>query len=486
MKRILKWGAALLAGLAIFVAFGGLALAQDGDSAAAAEAVRGVDTVWLLVAAMLVFFMQAGFALLESGATRSKNTINILVKNLVDFAFATITFWAVGYAFMFGEGTPWIGLHNFFLAPGWPDVGNVPVMAFWFFQLVFAGTAATIVSGAVAERTKFSAYVIFSIIITAIIYPIFGHWTWGGGWLNDLGFLGTNADGDPYGFLDFAGSTIVHSVGGWAGLMGAIILGPRIGRYNKKGESTPIPGHSLPLMALGVFILWLGWFGFNPGSELAAVGGSADAIALIAANTNLAAAAGALAALVYAWIRTGKPDAAMAFNGVLGGLVAITAPCAFVDPFAAVIIGAIGGVIVPVGITLLDRAKIDDPVGAVPVHLMAGAWGTLAVGLFPFNISQLLAQLIGIVACAIWVSGSSYLLFTILHRTMGLRVSPQEEEHGLDWIEHGSVAYPEAAAAAAAVREVSGSFRAGTFPSAMAAAPAESGPSSDVSGSPAS
>jgi Amt family ammonium transporter len=308
------------------------------------------------------------------------------------------------------------------------------MLAFWFFQLVFAGTAATIVSGGMAERTKFSSYIIVSIIVTAIIYPIFGHWTWGGGWLTKLPF------GD--GFSDFAGSTIVHSVGGWIALVGAMMLGPRIGRF-EGGKSNPIPGHSVPLAALGVFILWIGWYGFNAGSELAAVGGSADAIALIASNTTISAAAGAVGAMMISWMLSGKPNAAVSFNGVIGGLVAITAPCAQANPGQSIIIGLVGGAIVIFGMMALEALKIDDPVSVVPAHLFAGIWGTLAVGLFPFSFEQLLAQIIGIVAAGVWCVGTSYILFATLKATMGLRVSKEEELMGLDYGEHGAVAYPD-------------------------------------------
>jgi Amt family ammonium transporter len=293
-----------------------------------------------------------------------------------------------------------------------------------------------------AERTQFKSYLIYSVVITAFIYPIFGHWVWGGGWLSTLPFGG--------GFLDFAGSTVVHSVGGWAALMGAIVVGPRIGRFSQSGESKPIPGHSLPLMALGVFILWLGWFGFNPGSQLAAASNTdANAIALVAATTNIAAATGALGALLLGWMMKGKPDLSLALNGVIGGLVAITAPCAFVTPGGAAIIGLVGGAVVVLGMALLESLKIDDPVGAVPAHLMAGVWGTLALGLFATDsglfyghgAGQLLAQLIGVGACALWTGGTSFVLFSAIKAITGLRVTAEEEELGLDIGEHGITAY---------------------------------------------
>ena len=410
------------------------------------ELTRGLNTVWVLVASFLVFWMQAGFAFLEAGLTRAKNTTNILFKNVIDFVFASLVFWAIGYAFMFGASAGgWIGTNGFFISSG-EDVAGLPVMAFWFFQLVFAGTAATIVSGAMSERTRFVSYLVYSILITAFIYPIAGHWMWGGGWLATLPFGG--------GFKDFAGSTVVHSIGGWLALMGTLALGPRIGRFAKDGTPKAIPGHSISMATLGVFILWLGWFGFNPGSQLAIHGGNADAVALVAVNTNLAAAAGALVAMILTWaFVTRKPDLGATLNGALAGLVAITAPCAFVTPAASILIGAIGGGIVVYGAILLEKLKIDDPVTAVPVHLMNGIWGTLAVGIFATeggvtgliagNGGQFIAQLIGVLAVGAWCVATGYLLFfVLLKRFVGLRISREEEFKGLDFQEHGSEAYP--------------------------------------------
>jgi Amt family ammonium transporter len=419
------------------------AYAQDPDPIS--ELTRGLNTLWVLITAFLVFWMQAGFALVEAGLTRAKNTTNILFKNLIDFVFATIAFWAFGYAFMYGtSASGWIGTTGFFISGG-DDVVGVPVLAFWFFQLVFAGTAATIVSGAMAERTKFSAYLIYSFFISAIIYPIAGHWVWGAGWLWTLPF--------GAGFRDFAGSTVVHSVGGWLSLVGAIVLGPRIGRFTKSGKSVAIPGHSITLATLGVFILWLGWFGFNPGSQLAIHGGNADAVALVAANTNIAAAAGALAAMIVTWVFVAKkPDLGTTLNGTLAGLVAITAPCAYVTPFHSIIIGAIGGVIVVYGALLLEKLRIDDPVSAVPVHLFNGIWGTLAIGIFGTvgieslltgdGGQQLIAQLIGVLAFAVWCLITGFILFLAIKAINGLRVSAEEEIKGLDILEHGTEAYP--------------------------------------------
>ena len=417
--------------------------AQSAD--AVVDLTRGLNTVWVLVTAFLVFWMQAGFALVEAGLTRAKNTTNILFKNLIDFVFATLAFWAIGYAFMFGSSAGgWIGTSGFLLTGG-EDVAGLPLLAFWFFQLVFAGTAATIVSGSMAERTQFKSYLVYSFFISAIIYPISGHWIWGGGWLATLPF--------GAGFKDFAGSTVVHSVGGWLGLMGALALGPRIGKFTKDGKPRLIPGHSITLAVLGVFILWLGWFGFNPGSQLAADGFNADIISLVAVNTNIAAAAGGMVAMIISWLFvTKKPDLSMTLNGVLAGLVAITAPCAFVTPVYSIVIGAVAGVVVVYGAILLEKLKIDDPVSAVPVHLMNGIWGTLAVGLFATengvtgliagNSAQILSQTIGILAVAAWcIITGIVLFFGILKGIVGLRVSKAEEMEGLDLTEHGAEAY---------------------------------------------
>ena len=401
------------------------------------EVETAINTVWVMVAAFLVFFMQPGFAILEAGFTRAKNVANILMKNFMDFCMASIGFWAVGYAIMFGTGNFFLGSSYFFLYGIPAQTFGLPTLAFWFFQLAFAGAAATIVAGAMAERTKFSAYLIYSLIISAVIYPIVGHWVWGGGWLGELGFL------------DFAGSTVVHSVGGWASLMGAMFLGPRIGKYNEDGSANAIPGHSLSLAALGTFILWFGWFGFNPGSTLS--GMDFNLLAKVAANTNLAAAAGALVALGAAWIKTRKPDFGLTMNGALAGLVAITAPCAFVSPLSSIIIGATGGLVMFGAVFLLDRIKIDDPVGAIPVHGFCGLWGTLAVGLFHESAgllngggwSQLGIQLYGAAAVLGWVIATTGILFFTLKKTIGIRVSAHEETIGLDVGEHAVSGYPD-------------------------------------------
>ncbi|MBU2550453.1 MAG: ammonium transporter [Proteobacteria bacterium] len=392
------------------------------------------DYVWTLVAAALVFFMQAGFALVEAGFTRAKNAVNIIMKNVMDFAVGSLAFWAVGFGLMFGVSTGWIGTSGFFLSD-WAPGGDPWVLAFWMFQVVFAATAATIVSGAMAERTKFSSYLIYSLLVSAFIYPIFGSWAWGGlfkggGWLENLGFI------------DFAGSTVVHSIGGWLALSGAIVLGPRIGKYAKDGRVKAIPGHNLPLAALGVFILWLGWFGFNPGSTTAA---NKD-IALIFVNTNLAAATGAVVAMAISWLRFGKPEMGMTLNGALAGLVAITAPCNNVTPLSSVVIGAVAGMLVFASVLFFDRIRIDDPVGAVSVHGVNGAWGTLAAGLF--NTGGVTAkivgvQLLGMGAAFIWAFGLGLIMFKIIDATVGLRVSEAEEVEGLDFSEHGGNAYPD-------------------------------------------
>jgi len=393
------------------------------------------DYVWTLVAAALVFFMQAGFAMVETGFTRAKNAVNIMMKNLMDFSIGSLAFWAIGFGIMFGvSSSGWFGTSGFFLSDF--QVGGDPwVLAFWMFQVVFCATAATIVSGAMAERTKFSGYLIYSAVLSAIIYPVFGSWAWGSlykgeGWLEGLGFI------------DFAGSTVVHSVGGWAALAGAIVIGPRLGKYIKDGKIRPILGHNMPLAALGVFILWLGWFGFNPGSTTAA---NKD-IAMIFVNTNLAAAAGTFLAMVTSWIKFGKPEVGMSLNGALAGLVAITSPCASVTPLSAVIIGAAAGVIVVLSVLFFDKVRVDDPVGAISVHGVCGAWGTLAAGIFNIggtSVKIIAVQVLGIAVCFLWVFPAAFLMFKLIDKTVGLRVSPEEELEGLDYAEHGGNAYPD-------------------------------------------
>ena len=405
-------------------------------AATVSEMAMSIDTIWVLVAAALVFWMQAGFALVEAGFTRSKNTVNILMKNLIDFSFGSIAFFLVGFGLMFGAGNGFWGIFGTYNDSIW--TGGIPSEAFLIFQTVFAATAATIVSGAMAERTHFVSYVIFSIVISMFIYPISGHWIWGGGWLAQMGFI------------DFAGSTAVHSLGGWIGLAGAIMLGPRIGKFRGK-KVMAIPGHNLTFGALGVFILWLGWFGFNPGSQLTASGSSnAVAISHIFLTTNLAAAAGTIVTLAITWILYGKPSLSVTLNGALAGLVAITAGCATVDAWGAIIIGSLAAVVLVFGLRLIENVfKVDDPVGAVTVHGLNGAFGTLMVGLFStssgalygFGFEQFTTQLIGVVAVAAWGLGTGFILFTILKKTIGLRVHKRVEEEGLDIYEHGETAY---------------------------------------------
>ncbi len=396
-----------------------------------------INNIWVLVATFLVMFMQPGFAIVEAGFVRTKNTANILTKNLMDFSIGSLLFWVIGYTIMYGESLGgFIGLPSLFINDN--GIGDYANKADLMFQTVFAATAATIVSGAVAERTKFSSYLIFTVVITVLIYPISGHWKWGGGWLDQLGFL------------DFAGSTIVHSVGGWIGLAGAIVLGPRAGKY-VKGKVKALPGHNLTFAALGVFILWFGWFGFNAGSQLGAAGeDNTLAIAHIALTTNLSAASGAITALFTAWARYKRPGLSLGLNGALAGLVAITAGCDVVSPGAAGIIGAIAGIILVFSVELFDQVlKIDDPVGAVSVHGVNGAFGTIAVGLFATEgglfygggASLLLAQLTGVIAVFAWAFGLGYILFRIIKATIGLRVSKRIEEEGLDVYEHGENAY---------------------------------------------
>ncbi len=451
--RSLVLGIALM--LVMFIIFPAVSYALDGtinEDYAAGKKGEEVDknqyvadTIWVLFTAFLVFFMQAGFAMVESGFTRAKNAVNILMKNLMDFSMGSVAFWALGFAIMFGNGNWFMGLKGWFVnanthvfnSLNWT---SVPTLSAWMFQLVFAATAATIVSGAMAERTKFNCYLVYSVVISAFIYPIVGHWIWGGGWLANLGML------------DFAGSTVVHSTGGWLALTGAFILGPRLGKYDDNGKPRPIPGHNLPLAALGVFILWFGWFGFNPGSTMAA---DAPAIAHVAVTTNLAAAVGAIGAMLTTWVLLKKPDAGMALNGALAGLVAITAPCAFVSPIGAVIIGALAGIVVVLAVFFFERIHIDDPVGAISVHGVCGAFGTILLGFFHteqgiFYASDKVAalkflgvQFVGVVSVFVWCVVTGLILFSILKATLKLRVSEEEEVEGLDFGEHGASAYPD-------------------------------------------
>ncbi|MCA9855844.1 MAG: ammonium transporter [Dehalococcoidia bacterium] len=453
--RALSVGAALGAGISL-VAGIGVASAQTPDEAIA-DLTSAIDTGWLLITATLVLFMQAGFAMVEAGFVRTKNVTNILMKNVLDACLGAIVYMAVGWAFAYGvnadgEAGGFIGMGNFFL-------NDFSDYASWFFQFAFAATAATIVSGAMAERTKFSAYLVYTVLITGFVYPIVTHWIWdGNGWL-------TAFSDDPMngvGMVDFAGSTVVHSVGGWAALCGAIIVGARKGRFTD-GKVTAFPGHSLPLGVLGVFILWVGWYGFNPGSTLGLSGGFYNDAARVAVTTTLAAGAGGATAMVVSWLQHGKSDLSLTLNGLLGGLVAITAGTATIEPIWAIVTGAIAGIIIVYGVMLLDALKIDDPVGAVPVHLMNGAWGTLAVGLFSsqalmgsvYGVDStygilfgggsdlFITQIVGIVAVGAWTVVTSSIIFLAIKFTIGIRVSDAEEDAGLDVYEHGMEAYPE-------------------------------------------
>ncbi len=406
----------------------------EGNAAAVAGVQTNLNFVWTLIAATLVFFMQAGFAMVESGFTRAKSACNIMMKNLLDFSMGSLAFWAVGFGLMFGTTkSGWFGTTDFFLS-GWTGPNGDPwVLAFWMFQCVFAATAATIVSGAVAERIKFTGYLAYSVVVCAFIYPVFGSWAWGS-LLHGNGWL------EAKGFIDFAGSTVVHSIGGWCALAGAIVLGPRKGKFGPKGEVRAIPGHNIPMAAIGVFILWMGWFGFNPGSTT--VGDTS--IAMIFVNTNLAAAAGVVSAMCISWIMFKKPDIGMSLNGALAGLVGITAGCANVSPTSSIIIGLIAGILVVVSVVTIDRMHIDDPVGAVSVHGVCGAWGTLAAGLFNMGgttAAIMTTQVIGIVAAFVWAFGTAFILFKVISLTIGLRISEEDELEGVDIVEHGAHAY---------------------------------------------
>ena len=407
------------------------------DGPTAESNAIAINTVWVLLAAFLVFFMQAGFAMVESGFTRAKNAGNIIMKNLMDFAVGSVVYWLIGFAIMFGVSKYGLfGTTGFAMSDTFEHLGlDIPIWAFLIFQTVFAATAATIVSGAMAERTKFVSYLIYSLVISALIYPVVGHWIWGGGWLSKLGMI------------DFAGSTVVHSVGGWSALVGAILIGPRLGKYSKNGKANAIPGHNITIGALGVFILWFGWFGFNPGSTLS---GTTPDIGIIAVNTNLAAACSTITAMFVTWIRYKKPDVSLSLNGALAGLVAITAGCAAVSPLGAAVIGLGSGLAVVFSVEFFDKVlKIDDPVGAISVHGVCGAYGTLMVGFMAVDgglaygggIHLLLTQFIGVGSVFIWTGATALILFGTIKKFIGLRVSKEEEEVGLDMGEHGMEAY---------------------------------------------
>ena len=430
--KVISW----LLLLSLFLVGPSTAFAGDNG----AVPVNALNTLWVLIAAFLVFLMQAGFGMVESGLIRSKNVSNILMKNTLDFCMASVAYFIFGYAIMYGGRDALFGTKGWFLTDAQGPPG-LPVYAFWMFQVAFCGAAATIVAGGMAERMRFTAYLAYSFIISAFIYPLVGHWIWGGGWLSQLNFH------------DFAGSTVVHTVGGFAALVGTMMLKPRIGKFNSDGSPNFIGGHNIPLVSLGVFILWFGWFGFNPGSALGL--NDPEQVSRIAVNTNMAAAAGAIAAMTTAWAKFGKPDLTLTLNGTLAGLVAVTAPCAVVTPGSAIYIGAIAGVLCIFGVAWLDRLGIDDPVGAVPVHGLNGVWGTLAVGLFgqqalgaPHDgllygggFAQLGIQALGTFTTVAFIVASMWLVFKTIDALFGLRVSEEEELRGLDIGEHGMESY---------------------------------------------
>ena len=441
-----------------------LAWTSSAEAKSPEELTIALDTIWVLLTAALVFFMNLGFALVESGFCRAKNTVNILSKNFIVFAISCLAFYVFGWGLMFGNGNGFVGVDGLLTLRGAdnsPATGDayagaykaiawtgIPLFAKFFFQLVFAGTAATIVSGAVAERIKYLSFIVFSFLLVAFVYPITGHWIWGGGWLATAGMW------------DFAGSTVVHSVGGWAALAGVLVLGPRLGKYGPKGEVHPILPHSMTSGVIGCFVLWLGWFGFNPGSTMAS---DPNAISHVFMTTNTAAFMALLSATALNWLWDGKPDLGMSVNGCLAGLVAITAPCAFVTVNAALIIGFLAGLLVVCAVKLLDAFRIDDPVGAIPVHLFNGVFGTLCVGLFAVDkitgaatgnglfsgggATLLVAQLKGIAAVGAYTLVASFIFWYGIKMTIGLRVSKAEEEEGLDLGEHGQVAYTGIASA---------------------------------------
>jgi Amt family ammonium transporter len=456
LRTILKFRRVAAVALATIAALSlmGVASAQEETTTAVTDLTGAIDTAWLMLAAFLVFFMQLGFAMVEAGFVRSKNTTNILMKNVLDACIGGIAFFAVGYGLAYGlrgETSNRLFGDGFFFLNSFNDYAS------WIFQFAFAATAATIVSGAMAERTKFSAYLVYTFFISALIYPIVVHWAWdSNGWLSAFreNKIGAN------GYIDFAGSGVVHMVGGAAGLVGAIMVGPRLGKFSG-GKINVIPGHSMALGTLGMFVLWFGWYGFNPGSTLGLSGGLAAIAAKVAVTTTLAACAGGVTAVIVSKLRSGVFDMGLTINGILGGLVAITAPCATVDPWAAIIIGAVGAAVVLAGVEILDRARIDDPVGAVSVHMLGGMWGVLSVGLFSSQAgigaaygetdqyglllgggaAQLGVQALGMVAILAWTLTMSAILFGAIKVFMGLRVSPEEELEGLDVGEHGAAAY---------------------------------------------
>lgn len=399
------------------------------------EVQTNLDFVWICLAAILVFFMKAGFSMVEIGFTRGKNAVNAIMKNIMDFAVSSIAFWAFGFGLMFGATNGLFGIDGFFLH-NYAENQDPWLYSFWMYQLVFVSSVAAIVSGAMAERTRFAASMMFTLAMAVFIYPIFGSWVWGGlhegnGWLANIGFI------------DFAGSTVIHALGGWAGLAGTMVLGPRIGKFKIDGTATPIPGHNLPLAALGTLILWFGWYGFNAGNTFS----GNEQIAKILINTTLAGSAGAIAGMTTAWFKFGKPDAGITLNGALAGLVAITAGCAYVEPVWAIVIGVLAGIIVVNSIIFFEKRGIDDPVGAISVHGVCGFWGTMAVGLFKsgemFQIRNILVQLLGSVVAFVWAFFVSYFVFKVISFAVKLRVSEEDELRGLDFSEHSNEAYPD-------------------------------------------
>jgi ammonium transporter, Amt family len=441
MRSKMLTGAAL-AGLGV-LAMAAPALAQDASiEEQVAQVNIDLSTVFIFLCGVLVFFMGAGFALVETGLTRSRSAAHMMMKNLITAAIGVLMYWAVGFAIGFGDGNDIIGWSGWFLSGDYAGnftsleaYGTVDLMAMWFFQAAFAATAATIISGAMAERTKLLGYIIITVLVTGFIYPVVVHWQWGGGWLAQLGFK------------DYAGSTIVHMTGGVAALVGVKILGPRIGKYDSQGKARVIAGHSIPFAVIGTFVLWVGWFGFNVGSWLGASPASDWGTSIVV--TVLGGAVGALVAMTVTWIQGKKPDVSMTANGTLAGLVGITAGAGFIDPWAAVIVAAVAGLIVVYAVSLFDKLRLDDPVGAISVHGVCGAWGTIAVGLFDRDTGlftgggagQLVDQIVGVVAVAAFVAVASFLLFTVVKMTVGLRVTPEEELEGLDMAEHGSLGY---------------------------------------------
>lgn len=434
-KQAMRLIFGILLALPVLILMNNVAEADYVRAITSEEVQSNLDIVWMCVACGLVFFMKAGFSMVEIGFTRPKNAVNAIMKNIMDFAVSAIAFWSFGFGLMFGPTNGLFGTDGFFLHD-YTANRDPWLFAFWMYQLVFVSSVAAIVSGAMAERTRFIGSLLFTIAMSVFIYPIFGSWVWGGlyngnGWLSNIGFI------------DFAGSTVIHAIGGWAGLAGTLVLGPRIGKFREDGSVHPIPGHNLPLAALGTLILWFGWYGFNAGNTLS----GDEKIAQVLINTTLAGSAGAIASMISSWFKFGKPDVGMTLNGALAGLVAITAGCAHVEPVFAVVIGVIAGVLVINSIVFFDRRRIDDPVGAISVHGVCGVWGTIAVGIFKsndmFNLKNIAIQLLGSGLAFVWSFFVSYLIFKLIAMSIRLRVHKEEELEGLDYSEHAASAYPD-------------------------------------------